>query len=530
MIWHIVKKDLRLLWSAAALVAAFQLCAAIATHVLDAGAESIQLRLLATMLQAMIPVAVILAVISVVQTDPLPGTRQDWLIRPVRRAHLVLAKLVFIILLLQLPMWLVDVGAELVDGFSLPAAMMSAASRNLGMFCTYALPAILVAVVTRSLGEALAMAAFCLIAYMAVFLGLLSLLLGVKASIMDSGSHWMFTAGFDLSVLLGAAVVLTLQYSRRRTLLARWLVAAGGAVVMSLAFMPWPVAFGMQSALSPLPAASRPVQMAFNPLAKRFQLPLGAPPVLTTALQLPLLFSGLPADSVVLMDRADVRISAPDGTSLYRGTSNISVDGQGSIIWARFWIHTGPADAPGHPLFQRIYLPPEVYARLAHRQVRLSVDYSLTLFGQAAHYALPAVGGPELVPDLGRCSTAIDAEGDDLMLGCLSATRPASCATAYLEETGTGVHNYPVDICAPEYSPALFGQALPDAIYRTRGQVPFFDRSGLAHYPVDGSKLAHSRLVVTTFRPLAHFTRHVDTPALQLQELTGQTATSPAKH
>jgi len=471
MIWHILRKDTRLVWWLAAMAAAAQACAALVARIIDGGRQSLQLHLVGDMLAAVAVFSFAMAVVAVMQQDPVPGTRQDWLVRPIRRSDLVLAKLAAVLLLLQLPMWVVDVGVGLVHGFGLTAAMLSAGSRTLQMFCELALPAMLIGAVTRTVGEAVIMAVACLLLYMMLFVVGLSLLLGIKATIMDSGSHWMFTAAFDLAALLGTALLLRLQYSSRRTLLARWLLVGGGAAIVGIAFMPWPLAFSMQSALAPLPAAARPIDVTYNSHAGRFQLPLGALPVLSSALQLPLEFTGLPADSLVMMDRADVRISAPDGTLLYKGTSHVSVDGQGSILWARFWVRTGPGDGPVHALYQRIYLPPEVYAQLAHREVRLAVDYSLTLFGQATRDALPAVAGNKRLADLGQCRTSVDAEGDDVVLECWSATRPSSCATAYLEEPGTGARDFAAYLCMPDYSPALFGQVWPDAIYRTRGEV-----------------------------------------------------------
>jgi hypothetical protein len=53
------------------------------------------------------------------------------------------------------------------------------------------------------------------------------------------------------------------------------------------------------------------------------------------------------------------------------------------------------------------------------------------------------------------------------------------------------------------------------------GEIAFFDRSGLTHYPVDGSKLADSRLVIKTYEPRDHFTRHLNTPTIRLSDLAG---------
>ncbi|HEV2703885.1 MAG TPA: hypothetical protein VGV09_19830, partial [Steroidobacteraceae bacterium] len=354
----------------------------------------------------------------------------------------------------------------------------------------------------------------------------LSMLLGIKGTVGETGAGWMFTAAFDVLALLGAALILTLQYFERRTALARCLVGLGGALVLAVGFMPWRAAFSMQMALSAQPAAARPITVAYDPNATRFALPPGAAPAITSALHLPLKFSNLPVDSNVVMDRADIKITGLDGTTLFQGKTSISVDGRGSWFDAHFEVRTGPGDAPVQSLYQSIYLPEDVFARLRDRPVRVAIDYSLTLFRSSGRYSLPATGAHATLPGLGRCSTGIDAEGDDVVIGCMSTARQSSCITAYLEQPQSGSRNPEAHFCLPAYSPAFIGQFWPDAIYRTGGEVRFFDRSGMVKYPVDGSKLTTAKLILTTFEPRDHFTRHVDTPVLRLGELTGVAAQS----
>jgi hypothetical protein len=526
MIWHIFKKDARLLWPMALLVASLHVCAAIPRHLIDRGMRTTQLEILSDLLSALALLGVTVLVVVAMQQDAVPGTRQDWLIRPIRRLDLILGKLLFVLLMVQLPLWIADVGITLADGFTLPAAGIvpaagiAAAARNIQIFCEFALPSMMIGVVTRSFIEAFVVWAIGLVIYMGFFQVFLSMLLGVKGTVGETGAGWMFTAAFDVLALIGAALVLSLQYFARRTTLARWLVGAGGALVISVSFLPWPLAFSMQTALSPEPGAAGAIALAFDPNAGRFRLPPGAAPAVTSALHLPLNFSDLPVDSSVLMDRADVRITGLDGTTLFRGKTSISVDGRGSWFDAHFEVHAGQGGTV-QSLYQSIYLPDDVFARLKDRPVRMAIDYSLTVFGQSGNYSLPAIGAHETLPGLGRCATGIDAEGDDVAFGCWSTARQPSCVTAYLQTQAPALRNPETHFCLPAYSPSLIGQFWPDTIYRMGGEVRFFDRSGMVRYPVDGSKLVVARLIITTFEPRDHFTRHVDTPVLRLSDLTG---------
>ena len=48
--------------------------------------------------------------------------------------------------------------------------------------------------------------------------------------------------------------------------------------------------------------------------------------------------------------------------------------------------------------------------------------------------------------------------------------------------------------------------------------LPFHDISGLAQYPVDGSQLAESQVVLRTYKPLDHFTRRLVIPEIRLKD------------
>jgi hypothetical protein len=526
MIWHIFRKDARLLWPAAALVVALHVCAAIPRYLLDHGPRTVQLEILSDLLAALALLGAMVVVVVAIHQDPIPGVRQDWLIRPIRHRNLAFAKALFVLLMVQLPLWCVDVGVALVDGFSVPAACAAAATRNIGVLCEFALPAMMIGAVTRTFVEAFMVSAVVLVIYVALFLVGLSMMLGIKATVTETGAAWIFDGALEAAALIGTALILGLQYSARRTVLARSLVGVGGALVIAIAFMPWRVAFAMQMELSPEPGAARRVAVAFDPQAGPYHLPPGAAPAVTQALLLPLRLTDLPANSLVHLDRADVHITGLDGALLYQSKSNISVDGLGSMRDAQFNVPASPNAGSVHVIYQRIYLPAAVYGSLINRQVRMSIDYSLTLFGVSHTFAVPATGARETLPGLGQCATGIDAEGDDIAIGCLSTARQASCYSVYLESSATGLRNPEVHGCLPDYSPPWVNQFWPDAIHRMGSEVQFFDRSGMIHFPVDGSRLADAKLMITTYEPSEHFTRHIDTPVVRLADLVGLAATA----
>jgi hypothetical protein len=48
--------------------------------------------------------------------------------------------------------------------------------------------------------------------------------------------------------------------------------------------------------------------------------------------------------------------------------------------------------------------------------------------------------------------------------------------------------------------------------------LPFHDPTGLAHYPVDGSQLAESQVVLRSYQPLDHFIRRLVIPEIRLKD------------
>jgi hypothetical protein len=525
MIWPIFKKDARLLWPIAALVAVLQACATIPWHLIDEGMRTSQVSMLAQLLPALALLGIVVTVVLAVHQDPIPGARQDWLIRPIRRLDLAAAKLLFVLLMVQAPLWVVDVGAGLAGGFTLSAAAIAATAHNAQIMCLFALPAMMLGAVTRTFGEALIVAIGAVIAFAGITQVASSTFPGMYQILDDNGTDWMFIAAFDGLALIVSVAVLAVQYSARRTTLARALAVAGGALLVCAVFMPWRLAFGIQAAVSPQPAAARAITVQFDPQAPRHRTPAGAAASGVPMLHVPLRVSDIPADSSVLMDWADIRIIGLDGVTLYEGQVHRQFDGR-TMFDSRFEVRAGHDDGPIHSVDHSILLPPNVYARLADRQVRMAIDYSLTLFGPAATYSLPTKSGPEWLPGLGQCRTAIDPEGDDAVVGCRSTTQQSPCLSVYLEDPATGLKNPELHNCIRDYAPGVIPKFWPDAIHRMGGRLPFFDFSGLVRYPIDGSKVAAAKLIIKTYAVRDHFARHVDTPVVRLADLAAL-ATAP---
>lgn len=523
MVWHIVMKDLRLLWVVVLGVGTIHLAAAVLRAWLGVFPESHQLVVIADFLPLVSMLGIVVLNLAAMHQDAVPGVRQDWLIRPIKRGDLILAKLLFVMLMVQGPLMLADLSEGLLDGFTLAATFGAAVAHNLATLCYVSLPAVMIGAVTRNLAESFMVAMVGLIIYATVFLVGAVMVFGVKTSVGGTGLVWMFDAIWYTLAVAGTAVVISLQFFRRKTTMARWLIGAGGAAIILSSFLPWRPAFALQKSLSKDPTSANAIVVVFNPRLGPFKVPPGAGVATTTGLYLPLSLVGVPSAAVVITDRANVRITDINGRALYEGRSNLSVDGVGSIQDAQLDVRQSETANASIDIHQRIFIPAAIYAKLSNQAVTMEIDYYLTLFRADATYAVPASGGNVKLEGLGWCSTRIDGDGDDVQLRCLHTRRTPSCFTAFLEHISSGLRNPETHVCRADYAP-FSRNLLPDALSRLGGDIPFFDRSGLTHYPIDGSKLADSRLVIKTYEPRDHFTRHLNIPNVRLADFAAAPA------
>ena len=517
MVWHILKKDVRLLWRAAAAVAIIHLTVAVLRSWLGLFPESPQLALVAELLSLLSLIGVAILTLAAMHQDAVPSVRQDWLTRPIKPLDMVLAKLCFVLLLVQAPLFLADLLQGLLQGFSLPAAALGAAVRNVTVLCFFTLPALVFGAVTHSLMESFAVAAASLILYLAVFLVGTVILFGVRTSIGGTGLSWIVGACWGSLAISGTAVVMTLQFFRRATRLSRALIFIGGGAVILSAFVPWHLAFAIQERLATDPGSGSAVKLSFYPELGPFQLPAGAAAPRGTVLYVPLRVSGVPSSALVLLDRANVRIADRGGRTLYEGRTNLSVDGVGSILDARLEVRQRGETGTPVDVHQRIFLPAAVYARLRDRPVTLEIDESLTLFRAEARYFFPAVGADMHIAGLGRCATRMDHDGDEVMMVCANPMRVPKCFTAELLDSSGALHNPEAEFCDPNYSPVR-APLWPDALDQLLWAVPFFDLRGLVHYPVDGSKIDGARVLLQTYEPRDHLTRHLTVHDIRLAD------------
>lgn len=241
MIWHIFKKDWKLLWPMVAGVALIYFVHRIGLYELGHFNSKPTLLPLMNLLLYAEYIAPLFLVAFVVQQDAVPGVRQDWLVRPIKRRDLILAKILFVLLLVQGPMIAADAFEGLINGFSFGQSWGAAFSRGLWLFPFFFVAAIAFAALTPTLMEAIA-------AGVIIFLG--GAVFGLTTAtfvfhgrpqfwVEWSGLSWINLTEKTAVSLLCAIAILALIYFRRKILPARWIFGAGALCWMLTSFTPW---------------------------------------------------------------------------------------------------------------------------------------------------------------------------------------------------------------------------------------------------------------------------------------------------
>jgi hypothetical protein len=494
MIPHIIRKDWKLFWPLVVGVALIEWIARISNS--SWGVFRERLAPLPMMLVYLGPLSLFAAailIVLVVQADAIPGLRQDWLVRPIRRRDLLLSKLLFVALLVQGPIFIAEAIQGLAAGFPLSQAIGAPLSRNLSMFLMFDLPVLAFAGLTRNLLEAVGAA-------LAVAVGE-TLCMNANFSLhpdsmldMTGGVSWVTGTLQTVWGTIAAGGLLSLLYFRRKTSPARWIFGGGTAVWLLAALLPWQAVYAVQERFSPQPSAADPVRISFEPNAGNIRLEheefreggINRGPV--QHVFVPVNVQGLGNGESLYADRASARLVKPDGRTFDLGQAP--------------QLH----DFRGGAFHQSIAVPQEVWNQVKDEPVRLEIDYSLTMLKAGPDHTIPALGGNQWVPETGRCATRMSSDDTQIEFGCLTSGR-TSCVTTFIQNAHTGTITAQDRDCRPDYAP-YFGRLEGDSLSRTYAN---FLIQGL-----NASELKDAQVIVRVYRPAVHFTRHVVVPDIQL--------------
>ncbi|MFI4981978.1 MAG: hypothetical protein ACHQIO_16655, partial [Nevskiales bacterium] len=267
MAWHIFRKDCRLLWPLAAAGAGGQILVSWINHRPPPYVEQHGFLGLAILLTVGLAVCISLLIVLTVQQDAIPGASQDWLVRPIRRGDLLLAKLLGVLLLVHAPFVAINTVRGLSYGLPLGQSLGATLHSALLLVLIYSLPLMCVAALTRSVTEAVLSAVGLALGIAFARMALLVLWSGFAhfpRSAEGTGVVWVWDFLSHILLLLVLAAVLLWQYFRRDTPRARVLFAGGLLLVVLVPDLPWRPAFAVQQGLAPHPDAAQALTLAFD--------------------------------------------------------------------------------------------------------------------------------------------------------------------------------------------------------------------------------------------------------------------------
>jgi ABC-type transport system involved in multi-copper enzyme maturation permease subunit len=312
MIWHIFRKDLRLLWPVAALVAATQLLNA---GLLIAGGQFLrssmgQMSEFGWVSNVALPgialLGLVVLVMAVIQQDRLPGTTQDWLTRPIPRSQLLLAKLLFVVLSGLLPILAADLAMGLAEHLNAADVVAASLTRSVVLLFLVCVPAALIGAVTRTLTEALVLVVAVAVLLIIEFITLAQIRLSLPV-MMQSGYGWI-DAPILILLNLGALIILLpLQLRWRSGNRVRWILAAYFCLLPAVVFLPWDAAIQIDRVLESRNFVS-PVgitldmsrRMTFMPMSS-YPPPGGKPR--SVLLRIPVVASNVGTGNQIYVDR-----------------------------------------------------------------------------------------------------------------------------------------------------------------------------------------------------------------------------------
>lgn len=510
IIFSIFKKDLRGLLPLVCLTAGLFVIDA-----LLAGMKPGEMNPMLFLLQSYMPwlclFAAALLIVAVFQLDPAVSLSHDWLTRPISATNLFLAKLLFLLLAIFVPMACARFAVNLYNGYALVESFLEATFIER----TWVLLVIPVLVTASILSGSL-------LQCIGILLGLL-LLVSIPAATMPGfvpnpdglGSEvtlasilWIIGNLFALLVFTILVVVYYLQYRHRKNRQA-WiafslLIFSPILVVASLMRAPiWETAFSIQQSVVASPAASVQDSLSLDPVSACFPASIIDPN--KTSMQpvgvehwpdFQIARAGIGALSFVTTVRGR---GLPEGWRVFplKATATYSAD---SLSAAAKFLPSGSAYAnpitPHNNGSSHFWLlPAEITQQLADEpSVHLQLDYSLGLLSPTS-VKIEMDNVRRYYPKLGFCSAELNTVQNQVDVECFKrGIQPALISAELMDIPASRV-----DSSRPNYSPA-WSQIFSGKHYELTVRSPTLADS--------------SKIILTAYEARGFFNKQVSSPGL----------------
>jgi hypothetical protein len=219
MVWHIFKKDWKLLWIFVITIASIHWIAAFIRYKLGLFNEDELLEMLSYRIPYLAFYGSMFLIAAIVHLEAIPGVRQDWLTRPIPRGSLLLEKFLFVVVMVEGPIFAASVVQGVANGFSWRLSLLAASSYIVFLFFFIILPTLSFASVTRNMTEAFILACGCTLiigAFLVLSGSMNESAHGTLISVTHSGIGWIGEVLRFALVAIAAGVILVLNISAER--------------------------------------------------------------------------------------------------------------------------------------------------------------------------------------------------------------------------------------------------------------------------------------------------------------------------
>ncbi len=398
-VWNIFRKDFRHHWreiaASVALMGGFvwvQTREWTQQYRMVYGAASAAYEILSGLLVPLVPIAWMFLIVRAVQGESLVGDRQFWVSRPYDWKKLLATKALFVLVFVSLPLFITDFFLLAMAGFRPWTYIVGLLWLQLIWILLLLLPTAALATVTASIGQML---------LALLFIVLFAIGMSVLSSVVPNSS-FSGPGGpvYLLLILITAIAVILLQYSRRKTAQARWLIAGlAAAIALIMAATPYRTLIARKYPLAS--GGSFPLQLA--PLPSHAPAPDDAIYAGNEVpIDLPFSLSGLPKDSFVELDGIILTLTNAQG-----GHWDSGWDGRSTLLF-QDQKTTGIA----------LNLSRDVFDRMKSSPVNARLLLAFTLFHDKQPRPFTVPRGEFAMPDLGLCSAGASPWNSTGSLNC----------------------------------------------------------------------------------------------------------------
>jgi hypothetical protein len=449
---------------------------------------------LAAILPELWPVAAAYLIARLIHAEAIPGDSQFWTTRPYRWTSLMTAKLLSILLFVNLPVAVVQLYKLIGAGFPLHSTWPGLLWSQVLLFLCLSFPVAALAAVTP--GIIAFMFLELIVVVILVGLGQLQFLNHSFRPFWPSGVEWIDNS---LIVCVGGAAaisILFLQYRRRMTLVSR--IGAIAAIVFAVAiflFLPPQFALETQTRLGRPVTDADTIHLALDRKPKgKFPMPGMTDRNVQIQIVLPIVVSGIPSGVEVKADGMTGVLRSSNGKTwkLFSSGATGRSGGEGTTIFNTF-----------------VFVDRTFFDEAKTQPVTLHASIYLSLFGNARSQTIPIQPARQTVADEFRCSTG---EFERLSQFYCAAPFRWPSKMVYAE-----VHEGQADSFYEMISYSPFPAALSLSPFETHSA---FATTGTAPPSPLGKSEATPIVTIIVKEPLAHFRRDLEATDLRLNEFT----------